>query len=157
MRAPWWLRHPRQTSKPVLALSDATLGNLVVSTVIIVIIALPWGPSSAAPGAAFGAGLLTVSALVTWCVTRGVHRRGSDPAFYLLVAYVMKALIGVVAVFVVPFPRGWSGGWALGGAVVCVVVALGTQLWVIHRLRIPYFTKSSAISEDAPRAKGKRI
>lgn len=156
MRAPWWLRHPRETTRPVLALSDATLGNVVLAMVIIVIIAMPFGPLSAAPGAAFGAGLMTVSALVTWCVTRWVGRRGSDPAFYLLVAYVLKAFVGVVAVFVIPFPDGWNGAWALGGAVACVVVALGTQLWVIARLRIPYFTTSSATSRDASSSKRTR-
>ena len=151
MRHPVWLRHPRQTTRPVIALCDATLGNLVVVTVIILIISLPWGPGSATPGAAFGAGLMLGSTCVTWIVTRLIHRLNSDPAFYLLVAYVVKALVGLVAITVVPFPESWSGTWALIGVVACVVAALGTQVWVIWRLRIPYFLQPLETDQERRR------
>ncbi len=145
MKLPPWLRRDRQTDRPALFMSEASLGNLGVSFVIFVIIAAIYDVRHAAPAAVFGLGIIVISTLATWLVTLLVTRLGQDPALFLLVGYVIKIMVGAALLLVVPFPQSWSAAWALAAAIWAVVTILGTQLWVIGRLRIPYFSSADSV------------
>lgn len=142
-----WLRHDRQTDTPGRALSEAALGNVCLASVTFVTIAALCDASRAAPAAAFGTGIVVLASAVAWLLSVVVARLEQDPALYLLIGYVLKAMVGGVFLLLIPFPHGWSGGWALSGAIIGVVVVLGTQLWVIRRLRIPYFSTVESLPE----------
>jgi hypothetical protein len=90
---------------------------------------------------------VVLASAVAWLLSVVVARLEQDPALYLLIGYVLKAMIGGALLLLIPFPHGWSGGWALTGAIIGVVVVLGTQLWVIRRLRIPYFSMVESLPE----------
>lgn len=143
MSLPFWLRRDRETDRPALMMSEASLGNLCVASVIFVIVATAFGGWRGSGGAVFGLGIVLASALVTWLLTLLVARWGRQLAPHLLVGYVVKVLVGAALLLLVPFPASWTGGWALAGAIWAVLTILGTQLWVIRRLRIPYFSQTA--------------
>lgn len=147
MRRLPWLRYDRHTNTPGRALSEAALGNVCLAGVIFVTIAALCDAPRAAPAAAFGAGIVVLASAVAWLLSVVVARLEQDPALYLLIGYVLKIMIGGALLLLVPFPQGWSGGWALSGAIIGVVAVLGTQLWVIRRLRIPYFSTVESLPD----------
>lgn len=159
MRPPRWLEFPRESAQPLRDLWTAAWGNSVVAGLLAVAAGLlaAGGPGAAAAGS--GAVLVLLSLAISWGAVRLLPSGGSRALPQaLLVAYVVKVLLGAVALILLPLPAAWPRGWFLVGALLCLVTALVTECWVVSRLRIPYFVPPDETVEPraAQPARGER-
>lgn len=140
---PPWLRFPRESADPLGVLHRAAAGNLSLWLLLAAGAGLGLGGAPAASAAAVGAGAVLASVLLGWAVLilarPALRGRPSRAAGVLLAGYLLKIALALVALLTVPALTGLPPVWAVTGVVGAVLISLGTQVWVVWRLRIPYY------------------
>ena len=135
-----WLRFERETTRPFTAASRAAVGSLLLWCLGLGVLAGLLRGGQALAAVLIGAGAVLASALISWVLAwmaEGRHLLSLPTA--LLLGYAVKILAALVTLVLMSQHARISAGWALTGVLGAVLLSVGTQTWVVWRLRVPYF------------------